>query len=208
MVEYDRRVRAYLGARTRDTYRFWFTDRAEHVFPPMKDEGPVPVHSTRLINYTPVNEQAIHDVMRWCEEGVAPADDTGFEFTADNAVVLAPTAAERRGIQLVVSATANGGQRADVKVGEPVALEVRAETPRGAGTIIAVEWDVLGHGEFPIHEPDVDGTKTSLTSRITYSFDEPGTYFPSAKVTSHREGDVNATGRQVPNLARVRVVVS
>jgi hypothetical protein len=208
LVDSDRRVRSYLGNRTHDTYRFWFTDRAEHVFPPMKDEGRTPVHSTRLINYTPVNEQAIHDVIAWCEQGIAPAEDTGFELTIDNAIVLAPTAAERRGIQPVVVATANGSARADVAVGEPVTLEVQAETPPGAGTIIAVEWDMLGLGNWPINDETIDGSKTSLTARTTYAFNQPGTYFPSVRVSSHRQGDVNARGRRVPNIARVRVVVT
>jgi hypothetical protein len=208
MVEYDKRVREYLGDRTRDTYRFWVTDQTEHIFPPLKDEGPVPVHSTRFIDYPPVNEQAIHDLIAWCEEGIPPADDTSFEFTTDSALALAPTAAQRKGIQPVVTATANGCARAEVSVGEPVTLEVRADTPPGGGTIIAVEWDILGHGDWLVRDDAIDGTKTSVVSRATYAFDEPGTYFPSARVSSHRQGDVNARGRRVPNLARVRVVVS
>jgi hypothetical protein len=207
MVDYDHRVRAYLGNRTHDKYRFWFTERAEHLFPPMKDEGRVPVHSTRLINYTPVIEQAIHDLIAWCEREIPPADDTAFEVTTDNAVVLPPTGVGRRGIQPVVAATVNGAARADVSVGDQVLFEVRAETPPGTGTIIAVEWDMLGAGDWPTRDDAIDGTQSSVTTRTVYTFDAPGTYFPSVRVSSHREGNVSAPRRRVPNIARVRVVV-
>jgi hypothetical protein len=43
---------------------------------------------------------------------------------------------------------------------------------------------------------------------VQHHFDKPGTYFPAVRATAHRDGDVNATGRRVQNLARVRVLVS
>jgi hypothetical protein len=183
------------------------TDRAEHVFPPMKDEGPVPVHSSRIINYVPVNWQAIHDLIAWCEHGVAPAGDTGFELTKDNAVVLAPQAAGRRGIQPVVSATANGGVRADVEAGETVTLEARAETPPGGGTIVSVEWDTKGRGDWSSTDA-LDGSQQAVTVRRTCWFEKPGTYFPAVRVWSHRDRDIDARSRRLPNIARVRVVVT
>jgi hypothetical protein len=208
MVKFARQVRERKGDDCADSFRFWFTDRAEHIFPPMKDEGPVPVHSSRLVNYTPVIEQAMHDVIDWVEKGIAPAEDTGFEFTKDQAVVLAPTGAERRGIQPVVHATANGGARAQVKVGEPVTLEVQAETPPGGGAIVSIEWDMEGRGDWAVQMDGIDGTKSELSSQTTYAFSEPGTYFPSVRVSSRRDGDVNAKRRRIPNIDRVRVVVS
>jgi hypothetical protein len=57
------------------------------------------------------------------------------------------------------------------------------------------------------HALDVDGTKEELELSTTHVFDKPGTYFVSCLVTSHRDGDVGATDRQLPNLAQVRVVV-
>jgi hypothetical protein len=104
IIEYDRMIREFLGDQAHDRYRMWFTERAEHVFPPMKSEGPVPVHSSRVINYVPVIWQAIHDMIAWCEQGIAPASDTRFELTADNELLLADTAEARGGIQPVISA--------------------------------------------------------------------------------------------------------
>jgi hypothetical protein len=208
ILSYNDTVTEVLGERRKDSFRFWFLDRAEHIFPPMKDEGPVPVHSTRLINYTPGIAQALHDVIDWAENDVAPADDTGFEFTRDRAVVLADTAEDRKGIQPVLHATANGSIRAVVKVGEPVNFEVHAETPPGCGTIVSVEWDMEGRGDWPIELDGIDGKSTEVKLQTSYAFSEPGTYFPSVRASSHRQGDLNSTIRRLPNIARVRVVVS
>jgi hypothetical protein len=43
---------------------------------------------------------------------------------------------------------------------------------------------------------------------VTHAYDRAGTYFPSARITSHRDGDLTATYRRIENLARARVVVS
>src|SRR3546814_13758669 len=75
-----------------------------------------------------------------------------------------------------------------------VELEVRTEVPPGAGTIIAVEWDFDGQGKYPFgHE--VSGKDSALTLSTSNEFDQPGTYFPTARVVSHREGDIDEIGR-------------
>ena len=79
--------------------------------------------------------------------------------------------------------------------------------PPGAGTIIEVAWDFDGSGTYPYQDKSIDGTQSKLTSSVSHRFDVAGTYFPSAKVTSHRHGEIGATTRRVENLARVRVVV-
>src|SRR3546814_7660900 len=76
-----------------------------------------------------------------------------------------------------------------------VELEVRTEVPPGAGTIIAVEWDFDGQGKYPFgHE--VSGKDSALTLSTSHEFDQPGTYFPTARVVSHREGDLDAKLRR------------
>ncbi|MCW2621483.1 MAG: hypothetical protein JWL64_1085, partial [Frankiales bacterium] len=115
--------------------------------------------------------------------------------------------AERGGIQAVVTVTADGSSRADVRVGAPVTLEVHAEVPPGAGSVIAVTWDFDGTGSFP-ESAKVDGTTSEVTLSTTHTYDAPGTYFVTALVESHREGDLNAVARRIPNLASARVVVS
>jgi hypothetical protein len=151
-----------------------------------------------------VIEQGLVDLCRWVEEGVAPPS-TSYEY-ADGQVTLPATAAQRGGIQPVVDVTVNGAVRAEVAVGEPVTLEVRTEVPPGAGSVVAVEWDFDGWGSFPFaHE--VDGTQASVVRSTTHAYDRPGTYFVTARVRSHRDGDLEARFRRVENLASARVVV-
>ena len=142
------------------------------------------------------------------EDGIEPA---GTAYTYDGRegrVTLPPTAAERGGIQPVVQVTANGGPRADVAVGETVTLEVVAETPPGAGGIVDIAWDVDGTGGFPVTVDGIDGSAPRVVSSTTHTYDAPGTYYVTALVHAHRDGDVKATSRRLPNLAQARVVVA
>ena len=107
----------------------------------------------------------------------------------------------------VVAVTANGAVRTAVKVGDKVELVVRAEAPPAAGKIIAYQWDFDGSGLYP-EKHRTDGASPRLEAKTSHSFDKPGTYFVTALVESHRDGDVDATTRRVPNLASARVVVS
>jgi PKD domain len=192
-------------AGARERFRIRWTEHAEH--------GPIPMlptvlnraPNTWLIDYVPVIEQSLKDLFDWVESGVEPAG-TNYEYR-DSRVLLPETAAGRGGIQAVVSVTVNGSLRADVAVGEAVDLVVEAEVPANAGTIVAVDWDFDGSGTFPFRHPDVDGTASKLGLKTTHTFDRPGTYFVTALVSSHRDGNVNATSRRVPNLAQARVVV-
>jgi hypothetical protein len=208
MFEYGQRVGEYLGDHRGDHFRLWWTDRCEHGGGLMADPGPVPTHQSRYIDYQPVIEQAIHDVIAWVEQGIAPAGDTGAELTIDRALVLAPTAAERKGIQPVVTITANRTARASVNVGEPVTLQVSAEAPPGAGTIVDATWDFDGTGTFPIQQPGIDGNKQKVEFQTTHTYDTPGTYFVACQVYSRRDGDISATRRRIPNIGRARVVVT
>jgi hypothetical protein len=70
-----------------------------------------------------------------------------------------------------------------------------------------VEWDFEAKAAFADKE-EVDGTDTTIERTTTTSYAQPGTYYASVRVISHREGDVTATSRRVENLASARVVVS
>jgi hypothetical protein len=188
-----------------ERFRLRWTENAEHV-PPMILKSPVGrAVNTWLVDYLPVIEQSLKDLVDWVENGVAPSA-TAYQYH-DGLITLPTTAAERGGIQAVVTVTANGEARAEVSVGEAVTLAVNAEVPAGAGTVIAVQWDFDGSGSYPFQQ-DVDGTAAKVSLETTHAFDRPGTYFVTAKVESHRDGDVAATSRRVPNLAQARVVVS
>jgi hypothetical protein len=188
-----------------EAFRLRWTENAEHSGPNFMPQSPIRSNDTWLIEYIDIIEQTLVDLADWVEQGVAPAG-TNFTF-ADGKVGLSADAAERSGIQPVVAVTANGVDKAEVKVGEPVRIEVKTEVPPGAGSIIALEWDFDGAGTWPAKHP-VTGKDSRLEVSTTHAYDKPGVYFATAKVTSHREGDLNAANRRVRNLASARIVVS
>jgi hypothetical protein len=161
--------------------------------------------NTMLIDYQPYIEQSLVDLATWVEQGTYPVG-TNFEYKGGK-VTLPDTADERQGIQAVLRVTANDSSRTEVKVGEEVRLNVHGEVPPKAGTIVGVKWDFDGSGTYPFAH-DVDGTASRVDLSTTHSFERPGTYFVTAMVESHREGDVKATSRRVPNIASARVIVN
>ncbi|MFI5043012.1 MAG: hypothetical protein ACHQNA_14400, partial [Acidimicrobiales bacterium] len=64
-----------------------------------------------------------------------------------------------------------------------------------------------GSGTYPFAH-DIDGTAATVDLTTTHAWDRPGTYFATALVESHRDGDVNAGSCRIPNLASARVVVT
>jgi len=188
-----------------EKFRLQWTQNAEHIPPTYLPNSSKRATATWLIDYFPVIEQGLADLIQWVEEGVAPPN-TAFEWV-EGQVRLPATASERGGVQPVVSVTANGGLRAEVKAGETVQLEVAAEVPTNGGTIVSVAWDFDGWGSFPFHH-EVDGSDSSVHLSTAHTYDTPGTYFATALVHSNREGKVDAEFRRLPNLASARIVVT
>lgn len=197
-IDYDFLVRKHLGSEADSRFRLWINDNAVH--------GPAPADSTRLIDYSGTIQQALRDVILWVEKGTAPPAGSGFTVDSDGSFSLKPTAAGRRGIQPVVTATADGAARAEVKVGATVSFTAVAEVP--AGRIVRAEWDFDGKGTWPQKHAEIDGRQSRLELTAQHRFDTPGIYFPAVRVTAHRAGDLKATDSLVVNLARVRVVVT
>jgi len=196
---YRSRVQEHLGSASDDHFRLWFTDNALHGDDEVQES---PAHT---VSYVGVLHQALRDLSRWVEEGVAPPPSTSYEVV-DGQVIVPGDAFERRGIQPVVSFTADGGERADITVGDEVTLCATAQVPDETGAIVSVEWDCDGVGLFPIAELVEVADKVVVERR--HSFPEPGTYFPVLRVAAHRDGDTESRYARVQNLARVRVVVS
>ncbi|MDB6061502.1 MAG: uncharacterized protein JWM78_1605 [Verrucomicrobiaceae bacterium] len=205
-IIYQRAVQQAQGAvGAQERFRLRWTENAEHIPPMMLSSQPNRASTSWLIDFVPIIEQSLVDLCDWAEKGIVPAS-TSFEF-ADGKVSLPPTAAERGGIQPVVSVKANGAIRTEVKTGQTVSLEVHGEVPEKGGAIIAVEWDFEGQGNFAFQH-EVDGRNASGTFSTTYTYHKPGVYFPTARVISHRQGDVQAKHCRIPNVASVRVIVS
>ena len=208
-LHYRRLVEEVFGPSIDERYRLYLTDHAMHGGPSLLGAGPDqhPARTTRMIEYRPVLEQALRDVAAWAEKGIPPPASTTCEWV-DGQVVVPRTAAERKGIQPVVDLTVDGRDRADVSVGEEVEFTAYVEVPPSAGTVVSVEWDFEGTGDFPVTEPGLDGSARRLTVKTTHTFTEPGTYFPAVRAGSHRQGRTDTAIARVLNLGRVRVVVS
>jgi hypothetical protein len=207
-VNYHQRLIKLRGEQATDRdFRVWWFDHAAHTPGSMFPSAGRPHATTRLIEYAGAVQQALRDVIAWVEDDIEPPVRSRYEHTASGAVHLPDRAAERRGIQPVASLTVDGAVVASASLGRPVQLDLHVDLPSGTGSIIAIEWDVTGDGGWE-PEPHVDGTQTSITASRTHTYTEPGTYWPSVRVTSHRDGAIEATTCRVPNLAQSRVDVT
>ncbi|MFX0051625.1 MAG: PKD domain-containing protein [Candidatus Hermodarchaeota archaeon] len=202
---YRSKVKDALGEQFDNHYRLWFIDRALHTPPVVTQFDTRPIITTRIINYGGVLQQALRDVSAWVEKGVAPPVSTTYKVV-DGQVQVPATAAERRGIQPVVNLTVNGAERADVKVGKKIKFSAVIETPPDAGSIVGVEWDFEGAGDYPATQQIK--AKRNVKVKTSYTFSESGTYFPAVRVTSQRQGDTQTPYTRIQNIGRVRVVVS
>jgi PKD domain len=205
-IIYRQAVEQAQGKAGLDRFCLRWTENAEHVPPAFAPSDPRRATSTWLVNYQPIIEQSLADLASWVEDGVVPAA-TSFTYF-DGKISLPPSAEERGGIQAVISVSVDGRSRAEIARGEPVTISAVAEVPPGAGTIIALEWDLDGSGAFAERDTSVDGTASAIQASITTSYSEPGTYYVTARVVSHREGDVEARSRRLENVASARIVVA
>ena len=153
---YDELVHKVQGPAADGKFRFWLVDHAMHLAPWVGPDDPRPVRTTRIVNYGGVLEQALRDVVAWVENGLAPPASTSYRV-ADGQVIVPSGASDRMGIQPTIEVTANGRERAEVAVGEPVEFAATIEVPRGTGTVVSVEWDFDGSGEYVHREQGLDG---------------------------------------------------
>jgi hypothetical protein len=208
-VNYHRRVLKLRGEEeTNRDFRVWWFDHAAHVPGSMFPSSGRPAASTRLIDYGGCVQQAMKDLMAWVEQGAIPPASASYDYSpGDGLVQLAPSAEARHGIQPVPSLTCNAKIAASVQAGDEVRFEMRAEVPPGAGEIMRVEWDWTGDGQWESDDAaPLPAADISVVRERTYK--ESGTYFPTVRVTGHRDGEKNAALSLIPNLAQVRVVVS
>jgi hypothetical protein len=203
---YRSKVKDALGERFDDNYRLWFIDNALHTPPVVTQLDSPPVVTTRVINYGGVLQQALRDVSAWVEKGVAPPASTPYEVV-DGQVQIPSKAAERNGVQPVITVTANGRERAEVKAGKKVKFSAVIEAPPDAGSIVNVEWDFEGEGNYPVVQKLKDTKKSGVKVKTDYTFSGSGTYFPALRAALHRNGDPETPYARVQNIGRVRVVV-
>ena len=202
---YRNKVRSHLGEQgEKDNFRLWYTDRALHGDSAADD----PLNA---VSYMPTLCQALLDVSAWVEKGIEPSATTNYEIV-DGQVMLNDEGRSRGGVQPVAVADINGKERADIKVGQEVEIHVSADVPMGTGKVVKAEWcaDDSGVYSIPVDlsqaDYSADGEHVEFSTKI--AFDKVGTFFPTCIVYSERNGDADAVQTLVPNLAKVRVVVT
>lgn len=198
---YRKHVTEFLGNATDDNFRLWYTDHATH-----GDED----DPTEVVDYTTTLYQALLDVSDWVEKGIAPSHTSTYEVE-DGQVILGVDGKQRGGIQPVPYATINGKERADVKPGEQVTIHVTVDVPKGTGKVVRAVWCLDGSKEFTLPvdmgqaKYSADGERVEFDQAVSY--DKTGTYFPTVKVYSEREGDTQTPYTCIANLGKVRIVV-
>lgn len=204
---YASAVAAYQGEeQAAENFCLRWNENAEHGPPFIVPPEPNRASNTRLIDFTPITEQSLVDLVDWVEKGIKPVA-SNYSYT-DGKIILANTAEERRGIQPIVKVKANGKSLTHCKINEPVTLEVEGEIIAEAGKIINVKWDFDGSGSFPFSHHEIDGKSSSIHLKTSHSYAKPGIYFVSALVESHRNGDINATKFRIPNVAQAKIIVN
>ena len=198
MNRYRTKVKEALGKRLDDEFRLYFIDHAQHTQP----VGPAAL--ARTVSYQGALEQALRDVSAWVEKSVQPPASTAYKMV-DAQVEVPPTAESRKGIQPVVELKVNGGVRAEVAVGQPVTLAATIEVPLSTGKVVAMEWNFDGGAAYVPGE--LGDIRPTVSVQATHTYSQPGTYFPTLRATSQREGDPKTQFTRVQNLGRARVTV-
>jgi hypothetical protein len=207
-VRYDQAVRSHLGDSAAGRWRLWMMENAEHMPGSAIIPGPPPVPGSRLIEGFGALEAGVDAMVAWIEQSEIPSGDTVYDFdSVHNRVKLVSTPGARHGIQPTVTASAAGGERADVRAGAEVTLTANGVVPQGIGAIIEMAWDFDGTGEW-IVQPLEGGPSSSVSCRVAHRYEAPGEYFPSFRVISHPSGDSSDPYARIMNFGRCRVVVT
>ena len=195
---YEQSVRRHRGEGVDEVFRLWWLEKAAHVQPTTADGR------ARVITYGGEVAQAVRDLIAWVEDGTEPPPSTAASFGPDNDLRLPGAAADRLGIQPVVTLESSTLAKAP---GAQVDFFLTAEVPPGAGEVVEVAFDLDGSGLFRDVVQVTPARRVELTHRVVAP-GATGTWFVAARVASHREADPSARRRRVHNIARARVVIS
>ena len=198
---YRQKVQAVEGRKVEEKYRLWYVDNANHTDPTTE------VQQTHAVAYSGTVQYALRELSAWVEQGIVPPPTSEYRVQ-DGQVHVPATAVERKGIQPVVHARVNGGERAEVGVGQAVTFTAQIEVPPAPGRVVSASWDVEGVGTYPDAAEIGDPTSETVHVTTTHAFTRPGTYYPTLRVASQREGDPSTPFARSLNLSRVRVVVN
>ena len=193
-------VKADTGTDGEEKMRLWYMENCMHTD---CGEGNGGDHQ-HIVSYLGALYQALLDLSDWVERGVEPAPSSIYTMDGGQ-VVIEETAKERKGIQPVVTLTANGRERAEVKAGEEFTLNARIDVTEGGGEVEEIAWDFTASDTF-LPGGKIILRKDGADVTHSYTYDKPGTYFPVIKAASNRMPGDEFT--RVRNQARVRVIVT
>lgn len=193
-----------------DNFRLYYMQRCMH-------NNSNDSANNMVVNYVGALYQTLLDLAAWIQEDKEPLPTTRYERVGGQILEEADPA-KRNGLQPGLTLTANGQKCCHVKAGGEFVLRAEATMPEGAGEVTGISFDFRDRWAFPekikglfpikgtLNRTEKGGVHGAI-SKLIYRFDEPGTYFISARVSSQRNGDKNEIFTQVRNLDRVRIVV-
>jgi hypothetical protein len=197
---YRKKVVDVEGRDVDEKYRLWYVDNANHTDPTTESL------ETHAVAYSGTVQYALRELSAWVEQGTVPPPTSEY-LVQDGQVRVPASAGERRGVQPVVHLTVNGGDRAEVEVGEAVSFIAAIGVPPAPGNVVSAKWDFEGSGTYSDAADLGDPTSDDIRVTATYAFKKPGTYFPALRVASQRERNSGTPFARSLNLDRVRVVV-
>ena len=203
---YHDRVKENLGDQTDNSFRLWYTDHAIHGDASGQLDDP-----TRVVSYLGVLQQALRDLSQWVEKGVEPTSSNKYQIQ-DGQVIIPEKAQERHGIQASVEAKVNGKEQETIQKGVRLNFSGKVELPQSTGKLVYSAWDFDGSGEFKnivdLSQARISENGTLVEFSISHQFDQAGTYYPSLRIATRREGDSSTPFARIQNIDRVKVIVS
>ncbi|MGN0255117.1 MAG: hypothetical protein ACI4D6_03945 [Chordicoccus sp.] len=163
------------------------------------------------VDYNGMLNQALVDVAKWCENGIAPHADVPYRIE-EGQVILPDDIKERGGLQPAVRLEIENAASpvcAHIKAGDRVKFKAYVKAAPDTGIVSGIAWDFENIGTFtPSDKWTKSEDRTKATEEKAHVFLKPGTYFPTVKVyTTSREKPDDLYTR-CKNVSRVRVIVS
>ncbi|HEX5730596.1 hypothetical protein [Microbacterium sp.] len=190
---YRKRVEDHLSADANDRVRLWYVDNALH-----GDDDPQEFPD-RSVAYVGALEAALRQLAAWVEDGQEPSPTTSYAII-DGQVTVPDSAEARGGVQPVGVLTVNGTPSATVRANVPATVRLEAQAP-GDGTIVELLWEAA--------EPTRPFTPAlAVGVEEQRTFEQPGVYFISARISAQVGGDPSDPHARVQNVVRARVTVT
>ena len=202
--DYYDRVKRVLGPRARELFRGYWNERTIHA-------NPTASEINRITERDSSWNLVFQIMTRWVERGIEPPAETVVSIRP-GVIEFPTTAAERKGLQPAVTATANGLTKIAVAADTTVVFDGVAGSP--IGRIAKYEWDFQGNNRYdcdsdpstvlPSCAPGFSAA-AEVRTPASFVYSTPGTYLATVRV--HDDTDNPGPEDGLENLARVVVIV-